>query len=59
VPAAWIHEAGYRKKQKKIKEVLTRFRHFGYKRGLILKFKLHFTTAHEKEIHFPIRARPP
>jgi len=45
-----------RKIVKKIKEVLTRFRHFCYKRGLILKFKLHyFTTAHEKEIHFAIR----
>jgi hypothetical protein len=40
---------------KKIKEVLTRFPYFGYKRRFILKFKLHFTTAHEKEIHFTIR----
>jgi hypothetical protein len=44
-----------RKKGKKIKEVLTHYRHFGYKRRFILKFKLHFITAHEKEIHFPIR----
>jgi hypothetical protein len=43
------------KNRKKIKEVLTRFRHLGYKRRFILKFKLHFTTAHEKEIHFAIR----
>jgi hypothetical protein len=44
------------KKRKKIKEVLTCFRHFGYKRRSIPKFKLHyFITVHEKEIHFAIR----
>jgi hypothetical protein len=43
------------KKRRKIK-VLTRFRHFGYKRRFIPKFKLHyFITVHEKEIHFAIR----
>jgi hypothetical protein len=47
------------KKGKKIKEVLTHYRHFGYKRGSTLKFPLHFTTAYEKEIHFEIRACPP
>jgi hypothetical protein len=47
--------AGDEKKGKKIKEVLTHYRHFGYKRRFIPKFKLHFITVHEKEIHFAIR----
>jgi hypothetical protein len=47
--------AGDRKLCKKIKEVLTRFPYFDYKRRFIPKFKLHyFTTAYEKEIHFAI-----
>jgi hypothetical protein len=39
-----LQRRGTQKNCKKIKEVLTRFRHFRYKRRFILKFKLHFIT---------------